>query len=214
MRFQTTIIDMLTDRVNGAIELLRALPCGASAPRVDALVAQFMESKQSIMNREFDKYAIPASDRSVAHFIAIRLEDGTQRWTCAECTRLNLPTEIGSTMNHFKSTYAGMIYQIADFLRDPQCELIKAILERRIQAGHVANIGPDKLCPSVLQKEREEIELRRKQRVEEKTSKAYKCKKCGKNETTMQEMQTRSSDEAPTLVVQCVNCGYRWSQSS
>ena len=36
------------------------------------------------------------------------------------------------------------------------------------------------------------------------------CGKCGKNKTTKFQLQTRSSDEAITNFIRCVNCGNRW----
>ena len=39
---------------------------------------------------------------------------------------------------------------------------------------------------------------------------AFKCGKCGKNETTYYQMQTRSADEPMTTFVTCSNCGKKW----
>ena len=41
----------------------------------------------------------------------------------------------------------------------------------------------------------------------------YKCKKCGGNQTTQSEMQTRSADEPMTLFIRCLNCDYQWKLS-
>ena len=40
----------------------------------------------------------------------------------------------------------------------------------------------------------------------------FKCKKCGKRESTYYEMQTRSADEPMTIFITCLNCGKHWRQ--
>jgi DNA-directed RNA polymerase subunit M/transcription elongation factor TFIIS len=41
----------------------------------------------------------------------------------------------------------------------------------------------------------------------------FTCRKCKANQCTYYTMQTRSSDEATTVFVQCVPCGNRWKTS-
>jgi DNA-directed RNA polymerase subunit M/transcription elongation factor TFIIS len=41
----------------------------------------------------------------------------------------------------------------------------------------------------------------------------FTCRKCKANQCTYYTMQTRSSDEATTIFVQCVPCGNRWKTS-
>ena len=45
-------------------------------------------------------------------------------------------------------------------------------------------------------------------RVEEKTE--ITCGKCGHNEATFVQMQTRSGDEASTLFFTCTSCQHKW----
>ena len=40
----------------------------------------------------------------------------------------------------------------------------------------------------------------------------YKCSKCGKNDTSYTQAQTRSADEPMTTFISCNNCGKRWKQ--
>lgn len=40
----------------------------------------------------------------------------------------------------------------------------------------------------------------------------FKCRRCGKQECTFYEMQTRSADEPMTIFIACINCGKRWRQ--
>ena len=91
------------------------------------------------------------------------------------------------------------------------------------------DITPDELCTmdviDMLNKaKREEID----KTIEDKTnsmrsdwekkhtkpsSGIYKCWKCGGNQTTQSEMQTRSADEPMTLFITCLNCDNRWKLS-
>lgn len=41
-------------------------------------------------------------------------------------------------------------------------------------------------------------------------SKAFKCGRCKKRETTYYQLQTRSADEPMTTFVTCLNCGKNW----
>jgi DNA-directed RNA polymerase subunit M/transcription elongation factor TFIIS len=39
----------------------------------------------------------------------------------------------------------------------------------------------------------------------------YKCNRCKQNECTYQLLQIRSADEPMTTVINCLNCGHKWS---
>lgn len=205
--FRTTIVNMLAARI---AEAMRLLP----PQDITKMVASFECNNQRRMIKRFDKLGITPTNRNIAFYIALQIESGARSCIIDECNRINVPCLVRDG-THFMSLYSNLTYQIADAFRDRECELIRAILDQKIAATLVAAIAFQditKLCPSILQEEKIDLELRRQQKIEQKTSKAFKCKKCKASETTMQEMQTRSSDEAPTLLLQCVNCGNRWRQ--
>lgn len=205
--FRTTVVNMLATRIAEAMHLL-------PPQYISKMAASFERDNQQRMIKRFDQLGITPTDRNIALYIAIQLESGARSCVIDECKRINVPCLVRDG-THFMSLYSNLTYQIADAFRDRECELIRAILDQKIATNVVAAIAFQditKLCPSILQEEKMDLELRRQQKIEQKTSKAFKCKKCGASETTMQEMQTRSSDEAPTLFLQCVNCGNRWRQ--
>jgi hypothetical protein len=78
--------------------------------------------------------------------------------------------------------------------------------------------GLDSLCllpsheldPRKSQKERDEIELRRNQKVVKKVSRAFKCRKCGKNKTELLSFQARAADEDSSISIKCIKCGHVW----
>lgn len=56
-----------------------------------------------------------------------------------------------------------------------------------------------------------ELNVRMNQVVKLKTSTLYRCSKCGKRETTIKSVQTRSLDEGETIMCVCSFCGYRFT---
>lgn len=65
-------------------------------------------------------------------------------------------------------------------------------------------------------KELSDKQLIREQKILEgnksRATDQFKCKKCGKRESTYYEMQTRSADEPMTIFITCLNCGKHWRQ--
>lgn len=196
--------EMLIARVRDACKLYEA-KIGAQQYRVE--MAHYGMRKTARIAAKFRKVArcdaqrvvdMPDDD-SIICYIGMQLAYG-----CEKC----------SAITHVISAHG---YTIADLLRDPQCELISAILREQVHACRVAGCTGatmQKICPSVLRAERDMIELRKQQKIDLKTSNIYKCKKCNMSQTLVREMQTRSSDEAPTLAIQCTNCGHCWTQCS
>jgi DNA-directed RNA polymerase subunit M/transcription elongation factor TFIIS len=163
------------------------------------------------MTQMFENRGVPVKDRTVPLFIARQLEIGCRTFVVQE---INSSSHALNDSSYAISVLSGVVYEIADLLRDPSCELITAILSERLRAHMVPHAVLADICPSVLRAERDEVELRKKQKIEQKTSSVFTCKKCKVAKTLVREAQTRSSDEAPTLVIQCVGCGNCWTQSS
>ncbi len=88
--------------------------------------------------------------------------------------------------------------------------LIKNILDGIIDPYQVGKLTSHELCPDASRQERDEISRRQNQRVKLKVSRAHTCWKCGGNETTSYEYQSRSADEASTLSIKCINCSTVW----
>jgi DNA-directed RNA polymerase subunit M/transcription elongation factor TFIIS len=57
------------------------------------------------------------------------------------------------------------------------------------------------------------IDLRRKQKLNYKTSTLYTCKNCKGRKCTVHTQQTRSLDEGFTIVCNCTICGHRFMMS-
>jgi DNA-directed RNA polymerase subunit M/transcription elongation factor TFIIS len=70
----------------------------------------------------------------------------------------------------------------------------------------------DLLNPDAMKTESEEIYIRSQQVVVKKFNKTIKCVKesCGSYDVFMEEIQTRSADEPPTISYICETCGLKW----
>jgi DNA-directed RNA polymerase subunit M/transcription elongation factor TFIIS len=173
----------------------------------DKLIADYAREKGARMVQKFTRCKTPESERSATFYIASQMEYGCRQTALQESVDIE----------HYMSAYSNFAYQIADLLRDDKCELICGILEGRAHACRLAQILRDDvraLCPSVMRAEHDEMELRKQQKIEQKTSSVHTCRKCNARQTYVREVQTRSSDEAPSLAIQCANCGYCWMQAS
>ncbi len=81
-----------------------------------------------------------------------------------------------------------------------------------IDLTKIGQMTSEQLCPRASEQERTIIARRLEQRIEKKVCRAYKCHKCGGNETTLEEQQLRGLDEPPTVTVYCENsvCKNKW----
>lgn len=114
----------------------------------------------------------------------------------------------------FRERYSAECYRVVSNL---DCEssvgsdyLLLNIINGKINPDTVANIDSWELCPEASKAERDEIDTRKNIKVDIKVSRAYKCFKCGGNETTIREYQGRSGDELSNLSIRCVNCDHVW----
>lgn len=88
--------------------------------------------------------------------------------------------------------------------------LIDKLLKKDIQAEKIGYMREDELCPKATLREREEIELRGKQKVDKKSSTLFKCPKCKERDCEYYEGQTRSLDESSTIYCTCLRCGFQF----
>lgn len=146
--------------------------------------------------------------------IAKQLERGCRNFAIDETEEKCLPVVIvaGGDVhaNHFMMRYSAEVYRIIDLLRDDNCELIKALAEKKVQPIDVARTSTKILCPSILACEYAECEIRKKQKIEVKISHAYPCPRCKEKEAFFFECQVRASDEGSTIFLTCKACKYRW----
>lgn len=88
--------------------------------------------------------------------------------------------------------------------------LAMGLLQGKIDPTTVSKLDNKELSPLKNEKLINNLNERLNQKVTVKTSSLYKCRQCGKKETTVRSVQMRSLDEPSTLIISCVFCGYKW----
>ncbi len=117
----------------------------------------------------------------------------------------------------YKSRVQNYIFLIKKTLEHPGHELLDKLKGEDSNKIIKDLLNPNPLpilhlAPSILAKEYNIIELQKNEQIQLKVSYLYSCKKCHKSEIATKEVCMRSADEAPVLVLHCINCGYQWNQ--
>jgi DNA-directed RNA polymerase subunit M/transcription elongation factor TFIIS len=89
---------------------------------------------------------------------------------------------------------------------DTTPSLCSRIISGEIDPDNIATVPNHILDPVASAKERAEIDLRLKQKIDQKVSRKYTCKRCGGNETIVIEYQARCADEGSSHSIKCVKC--------
>ena len=104
----------------------------------------------------------------------------------------------------FKYTYSNIIHTKTAILNDNQ-EYIEQIIDGIINPYEIDKIDEDE---DIELKER--INIRKNQEIAVRTTKAYICPKCSKNECVAETVQSRSGDEGKSIQLNCVFCDHTW----
>ena len=78
--------------------------------------------------------------------------------------------------------------------------LLDAIATGKFLPANVGKLSAIKMCPEATEKESSWLNLQSSQKLEQAITTLYKCPNCKKSETTVKEIQTRSLDEASTII--------------
>lgn len=104
------------------------------------------------------------------------------------------------------------IYAVTDpsqYIRNP--ELIELLRSGEVHPSKLAYMSPAELFPSRWEtmKKRLKLEQDKTGNVGFRTTK-FKCSRCGMNDCSYYQLQTRSADEPMTTFVTCLTCEKRW----
>ncbi len=87
--------------------------------------------------------------------------------------------------------------------------LISNIINSSIDVTKIGEMSSDDM--SNKNKEiKDQLNSRRNQKVKQKTTSLYTCRNCKSRECTVRSQQMKSLDEGATLILNCVNCGFRF----
>lgn len=132
-----------------------------------------------------------------------RLEKGCFEAAIDEAKGLNIDRNFNNDL--FVGVYSGVCYKL---LANMPALIVK------INNGHniydLAHLSSYEMNPDVTKAERQDIDIRLKQRITPNVSKQYKCRKCGNNETIPLEYQSRGGDEGSSFSIKCIKCEYIW----
>ena len=85
---------------------------------------------------------------------------------------------------------------------------IKLINENKIKYDNIIIMKPEELNPKLFESIKQKQILEEETKNKKEGSKIYKCKKCKKKNCEVFFKQMRSSDEPPSTIVKCLECGH------
>lgn len=91
--------------------------------------------------------------------------------------------------------------------------LINKIINDEINLSELYDIAgwdSNLLCPDKSNTIKQNLLIRKNQKLDYKTSSMYTCKNCKKRSVTIKEFQARSCDEGSNLSLTCLFCGFGW----
>lgn len=117
-------------------------------------------------------------------------------------------SELGFDAPTFMSTYSMRAYRVVYAIKHS----LHTIAMIGIDPKWIAQAPSDELDPRASASDKQQILARKNAKISRKVSKLYRCGKCGCNEISVREYQSRASDEASSYSMQCLNesCANAW----
>jgi transcription elongation factor S-II len=131
------------------------------------------------------------------------IEDSIHRWT-EEYTESNMTPEF-----MFENFYND---KLSDILKNLDSKynsfLLEAIKSKKIKSSDVAFLKPEEIFPDKFDSLLKKKKLEQAIKDNKATTDAFKCPKCKKRKSTIDQKQVRAGDEPMTTFVTCVECGH------
>lgn len=115
----------------------------------------------------------------------------------------------------YKQTARQILWNIHPDSPMPNPRLLQRIKEKEFPLEALGSMSAYDMYPEHWRELADKQLIREQKILEGNKSRAtdqFKCRRCGKQECTFYEMQTRSADEPMTIFITCINCGKRWRQ--
>lgn len=84
------------------------------------------------------------------------------------------------------------------------------LLQGDLAPARVGEMQAIDLCPEAFEHERDVIQARSQEEIEERTSTLWKCPNCKARSARVSEVQDRAADEPATIWCVCTECSTRW----
>ncbi len=85
------------------------------------------------------------------------------------------------------------------------------ILNHGIPLQQLPRLSSQEIYPQKYTSIMYKLELSKNIQQTTRTSSMYRCGKCHKNQTHIENLYNRSLDEGVNLSITCINCGHRWN---
>jgi DNA-directed RNA polymerase subunit M/transcription elongation factor TFIIS len=115
--------------------------------------------------------------------------------------------------SQFVNIYYGVCYKIVSILEQKNNNLINKIINFRQNINFVntiASIPTEELLPEIYANIKQKINKRVNIEQTLKYVELHYCKKCKRNQTTVERVQNRSNDESSSFYITCMFCGAKW----
>lgn len=140
--------------------------------------------------------------------IIMRIENSCANETIRKARGYNLRCVWDNVQ--FINIYHTVCYNIISILCEESNTLVKRILNKEINLNIIANMTCKELMPEKYDNITSEINKRVNVTNTVKYTEMYFCKKCKRNQTTVERIQNRSNDESSSFNVTCSFCGNKW----
>lgn len=142
-----------------------------------------------------------------------KIEKACNRVAIGKANEENIPTRWSD--ESFRDIYHTLCAKISSNIsqrgsvKNPY--LAKAILNGTINIPDLPKLSSQDLYPAKYVEIIRRIEASKNVTSTKKTSSMYRCRRCHKNECTIENRYNRSLDEGVNLTITCVACGNEWN---
>lgn len=135
--------------------------------------------------------------------ISKEIEESIYRWT-EEYTESNMTPDF-----MFENFYND---KLSDILKNLDIKynsfLLEAIKSNKIKSIDIAFLKPEEIFPEKFDELLKKKKLEQAIKDNKATTNVFKCPKCKKRKSTIDQKQVRAGDEPMTTFVTCVECGH------
>ena len=162
------------------------------------------------INNESRKNIIKTLSEVLNEKLAKQVEESIFNFIKVYIESSDIPSFLAQSMYEDKSN--NIINEITD--KDSNY-ILDAINKNKIKGGisNIAFLKPEELNPDRYKKIIDKKEMEEYKKNNKVGSTAYTCSKCKKKNTLVTQKQTRAGDEPPTIFVECLECGNKWTES-
>lgn len=140
--------------------------------------------------------------------ILIHIENSCTNETIRKARGYNLRCDFSQPQ--FEYIYHTICYSIICALDQDDNILIKKIINNEVDLNTIAGLSVKDLTPEKYEDITSQVSKRVNTEQSIKFTEMYFCKKCKRNQTTAERIQSRANDEGSSWHITCLFCGTKW----